>query len=285
MIKLAPPKHSISDSIQLCTDGMSKRELRGRINQGSGIIRESAADYTIKAGVGELFTIAPIEGNEDSVVNSGISKREFVNLYEYYFRNTNKPGREIYDALMLSANERCPFCGGIGRPKNLDHYLPKAHFPQFSILPFNLLPSCRDCNMDGKGEHYATVYHEQIIHPYLDKECFFQEQWVFARVLQGSPCVLDFYVSAPEEWEANDKLRAIQHFKDFDLSKRYSIQATDFITTAVNMRRTFMNGSTKEEFKAFLLSYRSSSFFINHWQAVASQALANSDWFCSEAHL
>ncbi|OXX69693.1 hypothetical protein B9J87_13580 [Vibrio sp. V19_P1S1T109] len=285
MIRLSPPKYSINDAIQLCTDGMSKKDLRDRIDQGSGIIRESAADYSVKAVVGELFTIDPIGDDEESVVNSGISKREFVNLYEYYFRNTNKPGREIYDALMLSANECCPFCGGLGRPKNLDHYLPKAHFPQFSILPLNLLPSCRDCNMDGKGDHYATVYHEQIIHPYLDKECFFLEQWVFARVLPGAPCTLDFYVSTPEEWEENDKLRATQHFKDFDLSKRYSIQATNLITTVVHMRRTFMNGTTAEEFKEFLLSYSNPSFFINHWQVAASQALANSDWFCAEGHL
>ncbi|AQP36667.1 HNH endonuclease [Vibrio anguillarum] len=285
MIRLSPPKYSINDAIQLCTDGMSKKDLRDRIDQGSGIIRESAADYSVKAVVGELFTIDPIGDDEESVVNSGISKREFVNLYEYYFRNTNKPGREIYDALMLSANECCPFCGGLGRPKNLDHYLPKAHFPQFSILPLNLLPSCRDCNMDGKGDHYATVYHEQIIHPYLDKECFFLEQWVFARVLPGAPCTLDFYVSTPEEWEENDKLRATQHFKDFDLSKRYSIQATNLITTVVHMRRTFMNGTTAEEFKEFLLSYNNPSFFINHWQVAASQALANSDWFCAEGHL
>ncbi|MFV0449904.1 MAG: HNH endonuclease [Vibrio sp.] len=285
MIKLSPPEHTINDAIQLCTDGMSKKDLKDRIYQGSDEIRESAADYCVKAEGGELFTIDPIEGDEESVVNSGVSKREFVNLYEYYFRNTKKPGREIYDALMLSADESCPFCGGIGRPKNLDHYLPKAHFPQFSILPFNLIPSCRDCNMDGKGEHYATAYHEQIIHPYLDKECFFQEQWVFAQVLPGSPCALDFYVSPPEEWEENDKLRAEQHFIDFDLSKRYSIQAANLVTFIVTIRSTIMNDSTAEEFKAFLSSYIDSPLFINHWQVVSCQALANSDWFCTEGHL
>jgi hypothetical protein len=82
-----------------------------------------------------------------------------------YFVPEEKPARTIYDSLLNSAKEKCPFCGGIGTPRNLDHFLPKAHFPQFSVLPRNLIPACRDCNMDGKGHAFATNAEDQIILP------------------------------------------------------------------------------------------------------------------------
>lgn len=41
---------------------------------------------------------------------------------------------------------RCPFCG-ISESSTLDHYLPKEQYPEFSVFPKNLVPSCAVCNM------------------------------------------------------------------------------------------------------------------------------------------
>lgn len=44
-------------------------------------------------------------------------------------------------------------------------------------MPINLVPSCRDCNMGEKGQAYTTIEDDQAIHPYVDKNIFYQEQW------------------------------------------------------------------------------------------------------------
>ncbi|MBW6521585.1 MAG: HNH endonuclease, partial [Desulfoarculaceae bacterium] len=62
-----------------------------------------------------------------------------------------------------------------------------------------------------------------IIHPYLDNDRFFIEQWVYAQVIPGNPCSIEYFVCAPEHWSQIDQKRVATHFHDFELAKRYSI--------------------------------------------------------------
>lgn len=57
----------------------------------------------------------------------------------------------------------CPMCGGTS-VATLDHVLPKANYPEFSVLSFNLVPSCDGCQRrrSNKGALY------EFIHPYFD---------------------------------------------------------------------------------------------------------------------
>lgn len=73
--------------------------------------------------------------------NSVTEKRLFENLY------LRPPaGADILKAHALPAKFFvCPYCGGRA-PSTIDHYLEKALFPEFSLYPENLVPSCRGCN-------------------------------------------------------------------------------------------------------------------------------------------
>lgn len=63
----------------------------------------------------------------------------------------------------------CPMCGSSGG-RSLDHALPRAAFPEFSIVRENLVPACTICNSDEKGFDFRGVgTPERLIHPYYDK--------------------------------------------------------------------------------------------------------------------
>lgn len=62
----------------------------------------------------------------------------------------------------------CPMCGSLGG-RSLDHALPRAQFPEFSILRENLIPACTMCNTDEKGGTYRGRRPERFIHPYYDR--------------------------------------------------------------------------------------------------------------------
>ncbi len=65
-----------------------------------------------------------------------------------------------------------PCCAMCGSHHNgtLDHYLPKAIYPEFAILPSNLVPACMHCNSGAKGVTYqGTNPVERFFHPYFDK--------------------------------------------------------------------------------------------------------------------
>lgn len=83
------------------------------------------------------------------------------------------------------------------------------------MLPDNLVPSCRDCNLGDKKSDYATTAAEQIIHPFLDADHFFNEQWIFAQyhpAKNGSPSRVDYHPSPPTGWSQQDKKRVQKDF-------------------------------------------------------------------------
>ncbi|MEY7582969.1 HNH endonuclease, partial [Klebsiella quasipneumoniae] len=255
-------------------------DLLEKFHKASTDLELQVSSYENSALTEELFTIQPIkmDGVADPVILKGLKKSDFIKLYTLYLVGMTKPAREIYDVLMASANERCPFCGGIGRPRNLDHYLPKAYFPQFAIAPMNLVPSCRDCNMDGKGEDFATSAGEQILHPYLDNDRYFNDQWIFARYLagaQGEPGVIEYFVSPPVEWDANQKERVIKHFNDFNLSLRYSKEASARLGTLLSQYDGLLKITLDKETSKQIIfqTVIDNAAFINHWERVMCLAL------------
>jgi hypothetical protein len=57
----------------------------------------------------------------------------------------------------------CPMCGGTA-VSTLEHVLPKANYPEFAVLSFNLVPCCDGCQRrrSAKGKAFSFV------HPYFD---------------------------------------------------------------------------------------------------------------------
>lgn len=282
MLKLKLPSYSYIQSIDTCLEGITgDPELLSNIINNKIQLRKGEVIYTASASTGELCSINPLIHNkgEDPAVIGGLKKTDLVSLYNTYFSKSNKPARRIYDSIMLAADERCPYCGGIGRPRNLDHYLPKSFYPQFSILPINLVPSCRDCNMDGKGSKYCQKKDEQVLQPYLDGDEFFNKQWIFAKYIKNKdnnePGMIDFFTNPPNEWLDEDKNRVNNHFKQFDLRLRYSKEAAPRLITYLSQinRLTEIGLSLIKAKETILEPVIESAPFVNHWERVMCLAL------------
>lgn len=265
-----------------CVSSILDEPLKNRLQSISNTIETHANLYIERAAHGNTYTINPIlhtRGSDPFIVND-IRKSELINLYDYNMVQRH-PGRTTYDQILVSANEKCPFCGGIGRPKSLDHYLPKANYPQYSVLPQNLIPACRDCNT-GKSNDLALEPGQQPIHPYFDHDRFFVDQWVFGRIIETHPCSIFFFAQMPAGWSEIDFQRASNHFSDFDLSKRYSIQAAEELGVVVDQRKGYLATCSPDEFSNFLRSVSNApSLFANHWKKIMYQTLAGNRWFCT----
>lgn len=278
MMKISEPKVTYAQSLQACKDGIERNDaLLAKLNESEDMLLNHAENYHMHGSAATMYTIPRVHGSNPAVAIN-LTKNDLKKLYERYFRD-KLPGRSLYDELLVSANEKCPFCGGIGRPRNLDHYMPKAHFPQFAVLPLNLIPSCRDCNMDGKGQVFARTAGEQILHPILDALHFFEQQWLFARYVMGTagePSTVQYYVAPPENWSDTDKARVRQHFSDFDIAKRYATQASSALMEVEAQRDAFLLADTMASFKQIVLQpVISSAPFTNHWKRIMYLALLN----------
>ncbi|GAB7535752.1 HNH endonuclease [Burkholderia sp. 3C] len=282
MMRLSEPKYTAEQAVDKCIEGITGNNvLKAKVMLSKLSLVQGSGRYLESAEVGKLIEIVALDvrAPDDVAVIDQLTKSDLIKLYDNYFSKIKKPARDIYDSLLNSALERCPFCGGIGIPRNLDHFLPKSIFPQFSIVPGNLVPSCLDCNLGEKGEGFAQLEEEQIIHPYAENGHFFDEQWIFARYKEsgdGSPGVFDYYVAPPGHWNEVDKARVAAHFVKFGLGKRFSIKAAEGLGTNLKQieRMTRHGLSDQDVCEVLLQPGIDEAPFVNHWQRGKYQALA-----------
>lgn len=241
-------------------------------------------DYSQKAKNGELYTLPRIPSvrGVDQIAHETLRKSELTKLYNQYLRPRDKPGRAIYERLMVTANGKCPFCGDIGHARTLDHFVPKANFPLYSVVPGNLVPCCRDCNSE-KLNSFSASKGGQPLHPYFDDEKFFSEQWVHAKVVQTDPPLLEFSVDPPVGWIDDDKQRVTAHFVEYDLADKFGTEAAADIPETIQTRRCTLQHSTPADFSQYLQEKSDNlSLPINNWRRVMFGALARSQWFCRQ---
>lgn len=283
MRRLARPPHSMVQAVDACADGIVEdAAFREMVRLERPCFSHHEGLYIAHAVRGQLFAIGPIaDPANGALAVGGLTRGQLKTLYAQFFVPAQKPGRSIYTALMLAAADQCPFCGGIGTPANLDHFLPKEHFPEFSVLPFNLVPACRDCNMGAKGARYATDELEQAIHPYADKECFFTDRWITCEYVAADlrdAGTFVFRAEPPAHWEEVDKQRAQAHFVDFEIARRYGVQAAELLGTVLAQLRMMRRHNVPREVAAEVLTTAvDEAPFVNHWRA--GMHLGLSTWF------
>lgn len=273
MMRLSLPACSYAELLNVCIAGVGKNNpLLNRFADSRKELLDAGQRYTKLANTGSLFQITPVAetGIPDLNLLGSLSKADLVRLYKQYLVAKSKPARRIYEDLINAAKDKCPFCGGIGNPKTLDHFLPKDHFPQYSILPDNLIPSCRDCNMGEKAENFATRAEDQYIHPYRDLETFFVDQWIYAKYRHGQdrePGQFDYFVDAPRGASSLDESRVRRHFDDFKIALRYSIKAGELLPTVLAQIESLRaKGLGDDDITECILQPGfDNAPFMNHW--------------------
>lgn len=269
-----------------CTSSISDIDLQYRLNTVAPNIKVVAEDYRGKAVSSDLYTIPPNNSGNDTVIVGAVKKEELKSIYSNQMVPRSKPARRIYDAILNQAPlGRCPLCG-LGHASTLDHYLPKSKYPQLSVLPINLVPSCKDCNT-GKLSSIASTKQEQSLHPYFDHEQYVDDQWLYAEVVQSSPVTLRYYVFPPSHWDNTSICRVETHFLEFNLAERYAIEASNELSNVRNILSSYFE---LDGFKAIkqLISIQAKTYASEHknsWQTAMFQALEDSDWYCEQGFL
>lgn len=283
MKKLGLPDFKAVDVYNSCISRISNTAYKHKLNTSQQAICDAGKQYNYLADNAELYIIDALS-DKNSVVINGLTSNELIKLYTDKMVPKKSPGRSVYDGIFALA-DRCPFCGGVGQTSTLDHYLPKAYFPIYSIHPQNLVPCCSDCN-NAKKNQTIKRQQDQVLHPYFDKDFYFDEKWVSAKLKSKEPdnLVLEFFVDPPEHWSCVSKARVKTHFDTYKLQYRFSIESTQELANIVDMRKNIMNNISPEEFQKFLIwQSQYSGLSPNHWRRVMCLALSEDQSFISKA--
>lgn len=239
-------------------------------------IQVAANNYEISASRSKIFEMRRV----DVLEIFPIEDADLIKLYKNQMVRNPSPGRATYDLLMVAAKGRCPFCSH-NYPRSLDHFLPKDDFPEFSIFPQNLVPSCRDCN-SAKLSAVATREEEQYIHPYFDT--LPEVGWLKCSIVfTGSQePILSFYVDPSEIADGTLLARMQKQFKDFHLAQLYSIQASNELSGIIyNLQIVFEKGGAAEVqsyLEGLAISWELAN--LNSWQGAMYRTLSESPEIC-----
>lgn len=280
MRTISLPIHSPEDVFNLCISSIADQNLKYRLSLITSDIINAANEYLDMAQTRHLFSIAPAACRNEEIVVGTVTKDELKKTYSDHMVGAGKPARYVYDLLLASAPRRkCQFCG-FGHATTLDHYLPKAKFPILSVLPWNLVPACKDCNT-GKSSTIATTEHEQTLHPYFEQRAVIDEQWLHARLITSIPPVLEYYVAPPPHWDPIEKARVESHFQSYKLATRFSIEASNELATLKDTFSFLWNDLGTDGIQLHLqgAAQGKARQHANSWDTAMYQALAANNWY------
>ncbi|MDI5986272.1 HNH endonuclease [Halomonas sp. M4R5S39] len=278
MKQLDRPNFDSLHVYETCVRSIAKPALRNELLRISEDVVVSSQEYCEMAAGAELYLI-PSSSKEDVIFGSAKGS-DFSNLYSHHMVPAHKPGRRYYDQLLVSANGKCPFCG-VGHASTLDHYLPKVKFPAYAVLPENLVPACKDCN-HGKLSDAANVAGEQCLHPYFDEDDYFFCKWIYAVVERTSPPTINYYVKPPSGWNYVKRSRVEAHFRGFDISRKYSIEAASELAVLRSIYDSFLSSLEEDKLTEYFLAVAESEPSPNTWKSALYVALAHDDWLFKE---
>lgn len=276
MRRMNCPNLNNSEVYRACVDGTQDKTMAQRYADAHDDICANAALYRRRAIAHELFNFAAsLWGNDDQLSLNQLTKGSLNALYTKGLV-ASQQGRPYYDRLMATAPlGKCPYCQ-FGQVETLDHFLPKARYPSLSIVADNLVPACMSCNK-GKGSGLVTE-ENQISHPYFEDDRIHNETWLHAEITQTNPVTSRFSVDCPIGWPTDLSNRVINYFEDFDLSKRYAVEAASELVSisayltdlpSARLRMDHLNRVASQERRILL----------NGWKAALYEALARSDWY------
>lgn len=213
-----------------------------------------------------------IEQFQQSSLPDDVAKNDMIKVYTNKFVAEKSPGRKYYNIIREQAKLNiCPICG-IRPVKNLDHYLPKAKYPTLSVTPNNLIPSCRDCNMDKRD--YESCDSQNIpVHLYFDD--IPNEPWLHVTV--GDNLEILYYISCSNTVDEGVRRRLEKHLEFYNLHELYSSHASSQIADSINMWKKVIFQSGEQALKLSLVDECESAETndLNSWKSALYRGLIN----------
>ncbi len=277
MRRLPKPNLAVGAVYASCVQGVIDAAAVTRFQAAAQDMEHLAGLYDSRAAANELYQFAASEwGQPGQVAVGALTKGDLTSLYTDYMVKRNMPARPLYDRLLIAPLGKCPYCG-FGHVSTLDHFLSKARYPGFAVLPTNLVPCCGDCN-HGKGAGVLTA-DNQIPHPYYEAPAIETDAWLFASIEETTPARAQYSVVIPAGWPAALALRVQNYFRDLELASRFAVEAASEIVSLSDLLAPLANAElVRQRLQQDADIERARR--TNTWKAALYEALACSVWYC-----
>ncbi|QNP60067.1 HNH endonuclease [Paenacidovorax monticola] len=178
---------------------------------------------------------------------------------------------------------RCPFCS-LNETSTLDHYLPKESYPEFSIFPENLVPSCAVCNTRKRDRILIEGTNVRMfLHPCYDAIPDLAFLDVRTRMREDA-LIMSYRLVRPAGMQQQTFLHLQSHFDVLGLADRYRRMGFEHLGGLYPaLRRAYGVGMSANRVANKLIQGAEDfeeTNGLNHWLAKLYRALASNANFC-----
>lgn len=122
----------------------------------------------------------------------------------------------------------CPFCQIIPDTATFDHFVPRDHSPEYSVLGKNLVPCCSTCN-SKKGTYWKEDGQISMIHFYNDDPNKVRYLNAEVNYINSFPH-LNFKLNLNQLPDLTLRFKIEKHYKRLDLIKRFNLNSSQIIS-------------------------------------------------------
>lgn len=291
MWRVNPPEVEVSEVANNCASKLRDRELAERVRSTIPYLEKNHADFIAATKARCTHEIDP-----SSYSVSDLSNEEMLWLYNRQVSRANGGARKQYELILANALfGLCSYCQ-YGQATTLDHFVPKSWLPGLAIDPWNLIPSCQQCNRK-LGDTWAKSEHSQLFHPYCEDVT---SRWLYAEVLEDEPVAVLFSARPDPRLDEKIRKRVINQFNELGLALMYGAVSGKDIAEArsvltgnhIILEKDRTDDRAEQQFDAEtvskILSETAGKLFHvdpNSRRGAVYEALSENVWFCSEGYL
>lgn len=255
--------------------------IRNHLDLSSDDINNIKSRFTVYQEYKNKLEYLENTSKSDYKKENTLKYNSLFNLYDSESEDT----KNLKENLKEISKTKCPYCG-ISESSHLDHFLPRAKFPEFSIYSPNLIYVCSICNSKYKGDDVVNSLGERkFFNPYFDD---------FIETIQFLKCEIKVENGIYPKFKF--------YIEDLSTTKNYEYKVIRNHFEAMHLQTRYMEQIVKEEFKRFRNEYvdkKSRSYHetslteikrdidkklrgyqdenINNWEKVFWESLKDSD--------
>lgn len=197
---------------------------------------------------------------------------DLLSLYSYGNSVISKLKIKLTTSQFNRVENTCQNCT-IGEVSSFDHFLPKDEFPEFSVHPKNLIPSCSKCN-GKKSINWRNGPNSLFLNLYLD--ALPNVQYLFVNINHN----LDFIFTIDNRNHINPDLFNIieSHYIKLDLANRFLGNSNKVVSELTNTINSFKNKLPRAEIVSSVNETENSNKVLygsNYWQSILKTTLVN----------
>jgi 5-methylcytosine-specific restriction endonuclease McrA len=210
-------------------------------------------------------------------------RRDCLHCYDSITKPLDRLLSDILQIVPQSCSTLCQYCL-IGEVDDVDHYVPKSAFPEFAVLPRNLVPVCPKCNR-LKGEAWVTNGARDIFSLYYEETPALPYLAVTVNFVGLARASIKFSLEHRPPMSLAQFNRVGRHFTVLNLIDRYKRAAVEQLAEFLTSARAIVP-QDRARVASFLQTVGAdlaARHGINYWKAILAIELAENDGFFATA--